>query len=71
MQIANLRHQLHLYRKKALILSVLLFSVVRTFGQYYIYEHEAKYLQRDFHFGISLALNTSNYKITIDSNYLK
>ena len=71
MQIANLRHQFHLHRKKALILFVLLFSVLRSFGQYYIYEHEERYLRRDFHFGISLAINTSNYKITLDSNYLK
>jgi hypothetical protein len=35
-----------------------------------VYEHDVRFAQRSFHFGISLGLNFSNYKITLDSNYL-
>lgn len=39
-------------------------------AQYNVYEHDVRFEQRKFHFGISLGLNFSNYKITLDSNYL-
>ena len=70
MQITHFRNQLHIHCKKALIITVLLFSVLRASAQYNIYEDDLRYLQRNFHFGISLAANSANYKITLDSNYL-
>jgi hypothetical protein len=70
MHITPIRHQLHLYRKQALIILLLIVFQQCAFAQMNIYEHDSRYLQRNFHFGISLALNRANYKITLDSNYL-
>ncbi|MCS6917134.1 MAG: porin family protein [Chitinophagales bacterium] len=40
-------------------------------AQYNVYGHNLKYQSRDFHFGIALGVNLSNYKITMDSLYLQ
>lgn len=36
-----------------------------------IYNDDKRYDSRLFHFGITLALNSSNYKITLDQNYVE
>ena len=70
MQTTNFWDKFHLHRKESLILILSLFFMLQASAQYNIYNDEARYLKRDFHFGISLALNSSNYKITLDSNYI-
>src|SRR6185369_12134859 len=54
--------------KVALLLFMLLLRQ-SSFAQQIVYEHVLLYDKRSFHFGISLALNFSNYKITLDSNF--
>lgn len=41
-----------------------------VFAQMNIYEDDQRYDSHDFHFGISIALNRANYKMTLDSSYL-
>ena len=69
MQATNVWYQFSLHRKKAIALLLLLFAGVNGYAQYNVYEHDIRFEQRNFHFGISLGLNFSNYKITLDSNY--
>ena len=70
MHTTNFRHQLHIHGKKALIAGILFLTVLHASAQLNIMEHEEKYMRRTFHFGISLGLNSSNYKIRLDKDYL-
>lgn len=71
MHSAHLWNQFHLYRKEAVILLFLVLLGRQSVAQVNIYTDDQRYDRRLFHFGISLALNRSDYKITLDSNYLK
>jgi hypothetical protein len=70
MHASHFRHQLHLYGKKILIIGWLLMVPALARAQLNVYGHDLKYSERNFHFGIALGLNFSNYKITLDSNYV-
>ncbi len=70
MHTTYFRNQFHLYRNKALILLLAVFLCQHAVGQVNIYTDDQRYDRRLFHFGISLSVNSSNYKITLDSNYL-
>src|SRR5215813_8718789 len=69
MHSTNLRHKLHLLSTKALIGLGLLILCQQAHAQYNIQMHDARYNTRNFHFGISLGLDFSNYKITLDSAF--
>src|SRR6185295_7171843 len=69
MQVVKFWYQLTVHCKKAIAFSLLLVLFQRAYAQYNVYEHDIRFEQRNFHFGISLGLNFSNYKITLDSNY--
>lgn len=72
MQAAHFWNQLTVQRIKTLtLLTVLGLLSFRSQAQYNVYQDDVKYSKRNFHFGISLGLNFSNYKITLDSNYLE
>ncbi len=70
MHTSHLRHQLYLHRYKTLIIFLSVVLCQRSFAQVNIYTDDQRYDRRLFHFGISLSLNSSNYKITLDSNYI-
>ncbi|MCS6991478.1 MAG: PorT family protein [Chitinophagales bacterium] len=60
----------HLYLVVSLQIGGLLLAVPAA-AQYNVYGHTLKYEARNFHFGIALGLNFSNYKVTMDSLYLE
>jgi hypothetical protein len=70
MHAAKFWHQLVVHRKKILMVLALGFLFNQSHAQYNVYQDDVKYSKRNFHFGIALGLNFSNYKITLDSNYL-
>ena len=70
MQTANFWYQLTLHGRKALMAFALLWLASEGQAQVNVFEHDIKYAARDFHFGIELGLNFSNYKVTLDSQYL-
>lgn len=71
MHTTHFRHQLHLYRKEVAVTLLLLVLLGRSStAQVNIYKDDQRFESRMFHFGITLALNRSNYKITLDPNYL-
>lgn len=71
MHSTHFRHQLHLYRKEVAVTLLLLVLLGRSStAQVNIYKDDQRFESRMFHFGITLALNRSNYKITLDPNYL-
>lgn len=70
MHTTHLRNQFHLYRKEAIVLLLLVLLCRSSFAQMNIYNDDQRYESRMFHFGISLAVNSSNYKITLDPHYL-
>jgi len=70
MQRANQRRGGIVHRLQAgLILCCCLFAL-NARAQYSVYEHDIRYSNKFFHFGISLGLNNSNYKITPDSVFI-
>ncbi|MBK6481586.1 MAG: PorT family protein [Chitinophagales bacterium] len=75
MHTTNFRNQFYLFRKETvtplLLLMMLLLQGRHSYAQVNIYKDEQVYQSRMFHFGISLAVNSSNYKITLDPNYLE
>ncbi len=70
MQTTKFWNQFIVHGKKAIAVALLLVAGVNAHAQYNVYEHDVRFENRNFHFGISLGLNFSNYKITLDSNYL-
>ena len=70
MQATKFWHQFIVHRKKVLTLLLLGFFSAHVSAQYNAYQDDLKYNRRNFHFGIVLGVNFSNYKITLDSNYL-
>jgi len=70
MHAAHCWHQFVVPRIKTLtLLTLLCLTAFRSQAQYNVYQDDVKYSKRNFHFGIALGLNFSNYKITLDSNY--
>jgi len=70
MQAVKLWNQFAVYSKKILTIVLLALSFITAHAQYNVYQDDLKYNKRNFHFGIALGVNFSNYKITLDSNYL-
>jgi len=70
MQAVKFWYQLAVHCKQAIAFFVLLVLFQRAHAQYNVYENDLRFERRDFHFGISIGLNFSNYKITLDSDYL-
>ncbi len=70
MHTPHIWNKFHLYRKQVLSAFFILLLSQTASAQMNIYEHDERYSRRNFHFGISMSLNRSNYKITLDSNYL-
>src|SRR6266513_187519 len=70
MQAVKFWYQFTVHCKKAVAFFLLLLLFQRAHAQYNVYEHDVRFEHRNFHFGISLGLNFSNYKITLDSDYL-
>lgn len=70
MQASKFWYQLAVHSKKAVTAGLLSFFFQYACGQNIVYEDDVRFARRDFHFGISLGINFSNYKITLDSNYL-
>ncbi len=70
MQTINLRHKLIIQCFKVAA-SLLLLHGGCALAQFNVYEDDREYEARNFHFGISLGLNFSNYKVTLDSNYFE
>lgn len=44
---------------------------VKSFSQSQIYVDDIKYLNRPFHFGVTMGINNSNFKYVLDTNYMK
>src|SRR6266513_838894 len=70
MQASEFWYQLAVHSKKIVTGVLLSLFFHCAFGQHIVYEDDVRFARRNFHFGISLGLNFSNYKITLDSNYL-
>ncbi len=70
MQASKFWYQLTVHGKKAVVAVLLSLFFQRLYGQSIVYQDDVRFARRDFHFGISLGINFSNYKITLDSNYL-
>jgi len=69
MRSAKFWYQFIVHSSKITFVILLLLPGRNSFAQQIVFEHDVLYEQRNFHFGISLALNFSNYKITLDSNF--
>src|SRR5436190_22961291 len=70
MQASEFWYQLAIHSKKIVTGVLLSLFFHCAFGQHIVYEDDVRFARRNFHFGISLGLNFSNYKITLDSQYL-
>ncbi len=69
MQIINIRNSKFIYCLQIVgLLSYLLMN--KALAQYSVYEHDARYSNQYFHFGIALGVNNSNFKITPDSAFI-
>ncbi|HAP01707.1 MAG TPA: hypothetical protein DCQ93_07275 [Bacteroidetes bacterium] len=75
MHQSNIRHRQSVFRLQAL--KIFLFSILffilyfpKCDAQFSIMEHDEQNMNRMFHFGVALGYNLSNYKITLDSNFI-
>ena len=64
-----IRHRHFIFRIQILILFLIVCST-QVFAQFSIREHDEEQLSRNFHFGVALGINRSDYKITLDSNFI-
>ncbi|MEI7669914.1 MAG: porin family protein, partial [Pseudomonadota bacterium] len=64
------RHSKYLYSSKIVVFICLCFLSQFVQAQYSVYEHDMRYSNKYFHFGITLGVNNSNYKITPDSVFI-
>ncbi len=67
MQPAYIRYRVFIYGLQALTLLLLPFA---GRAQLSVYEHDLRYSNKFFHFGITMGVNNSNYKITPDSFFI-
>ncbi len=67
MQTTYIRHRFALCCLQTLVCFC---SVIPVSAQYSIYEHDLRYSSKYFHFGITMGVNNSNYKITPDSFFI-
>lgn len=67
MPTINLRNCIHIYSLQALIILCLPWAAQ---AQLSVYEHDLRYSNKYFHFGITMGVNNSNYKITPDSFFI-
>ena len=67
MQTSNIRHSINLHRiQKLVLLVVLLLAATASFAQRNVLEH----YNRRFYFGITLAYNTSNFKVVHSDQFI-
>ena len=64
-----IRNRHFIFRLQILILLLTVCSST-VFAQFSIREHDDENMKRKFHFGVALAYNKSDYKITLDSNFI-
>lgn len=67
MQTTKFRYSIVICGLQALIWLCMTFPAQ---AQYSVYEHDMRYSNKFFHFGITMGVNNSNYKITPDSFFL-
>lgn len=67
----KLRHKFFIHRFKIALLLLMTMGIKTSFAQFNAYGHDVRYEAHNWHFGISLGINFSNYKITLDSNYFE
>lgn len=65
-----IRRSLYIYRVQILILFISLSVSMKVNAQFSIMEHDDQNMSRKFHFGVALGYNKSDYKITLDSNFI-
>lgn len=70
MQTAYPRRRRFILRLQAGLIVACCLCAFNVRGQYSVYEHDVRYSNRYFHFGITLGVNNSNFKITPDSNFI-
>jgi hypothetical protein len=70
MQGAHIRHYKFIYCFQAFLTILLCLAAFFAAAQYSVYEHDVRYSSRYFHFGITLGVNNSNYKITPDPSFI-
>lgn len=61
---------LTLHRNKIILLFIVLMSNAAAFGQLTVRDYENRFSRKAFHFGISLAYNTSYYKAVYSDDFL-
>ncbi len=69
MQATQFRHY-HALLRPSLILLACLGFLTPVRAQLNIQERDQRYMLRPFHFGIEIGVNTQDYKITLDSQYV-
>lgn len=70
MQVTHIWRSHHLFRLQILTLTFVLCSLVSARAQFSIMDHDDRNMERNFHFGVALGYNKSDYKITLDSNFI-
>jgi hypothetical protein len=70
MQTAYKRRGGTLLRHQAAVLIACCLCALSVRAQHSVYEHDIRYSNRYFHFGITLGVNNMNYKITPDSVFI-
>ena len=70
MQTAHKRRGGTLFRHQAAVLIACCLCALGARAQHSVYEHDIRYSNRFFHFGITLGVNNMNYKITPDSVFI-
>lgn len=65
-----IRHRHFIYRIQIIILCLSLTAIMKVSAQYSIMEHDDQNMSRKFHFGVAIGYNKSDYKITLDSNFI-
>lgn len=68
MQKTILGYSRFIYSVQAVVVLLLFYG--KANAQHSVYEHDVRYSNRFFHFGITLGVNNSNYKITPDSTFI-
>lgn len=70
MQTAHQRYRRVIQRVQTGVLIALGLCATTVHAQYSIYEHDVRYSNKYFHFGITLGVNNANYKVTLDSVFI-
>ncbi len=65
-----IRNRHFIFRIQILIILLMISVSSKLIAQYSIMEHDDQNMSRKFHFGVALGYNKSDFKITLDSNFI-